>query len=165
MASIAQRRKKYPIRSTSYHLRNNKIEFDDSFLISDGYKKRTLEDIIGKKVKIILNDNNITNPARCTYECDDFISIRLYSDNFKQYPILKKEIKYIYYKDEGKQSDLLEEKTIKLIDDLFQYIPHDIRGSEKKCWDFIKSLESYNKKDIRKKDITFFIKNKLYENI
>lgn len=168
MHSIAQRRKKYPISSTSYHLRSkiNKedIIIDDSYLIKENYKKRIDEDIIGKNVKIICNNNIITKSARCTYECDDFISIRIYQDNFKQQQILKKNIKDIYYKDENKEDDIPSEKVIKMIDDIFQDIPHDMRGSEKKCWDFIKSLDRW-KKDFRKKDLAFFIKNKLYEII
>lgn len=172
MASIAQRRKKYPLSKTSYHILHRHVPnvvivpIEDIPIeeVSDFYKLRNKEDIIGKNVKVRYNDNKLSKSARCTYECDDFISLRVYKENFKQLTVLKKDIKQIYFKDEDKAEDIPSEKIIKIIDEIFQYIPHDMRSSEKKCWELIKSLDSY-KKDFRKKDLSFFIKNKLYENI
>lgn len=167
MASIAQRRKKYPISSISYHIlhRIQKEPHIEKQLMGQDYKLHTIEDLKGKKVKVITINDNIEKTARCTYINDKYISIRIYEDNFKQKSINIEDVKKIYFKDENpKEDECPSEEDLELINELYENIPHDIRKSEKKSWDYIKDMKTFNSQ-FRKKDFTFFIKNKLYEHI
>lgn len=167
MASIAQRRKKYPISSISYHIlhRIEKEPIIEKQLFGQDYKLHTIEDLKGKKVKIVKIDDNIEKTARCTYVSDKYISIRIYEDNFKQKSIDTKDIKKIYFKDENpKEDECPSEKDLEIISELYEYIPHDIRKSEKRSWEYIKEMKTFNSQ-FKKKDFIFFIKNKLYEHI
>lgn len=139
--------------------------------INDGFKLLEDTQIHDKlhyyQCRILLIDGSIEPLGRISYLDSDKIIIRAYEHHFQLKEYLMKNIDKIFYRKEVEKKYYPSEKIIRALKDMYISLPIDVQSMNNTIiWNWIQerikisSIKEY--KEVKKKDFTFFMKNKLY---